>query len=149
LTVAAYRADGQLNAEASWYAEHLADVASRAAEAELLVAAEPDTGDVLGAVTFCLAGTKYSEVARDGEAEFRMLAVDPAAQGRGVGEALAQACLARAEAADCRAMVICVRDFAAPAQRLYTRLGFVRAPDLDWEPEPGIRLLGLRRPIMS
>ena len=26
----------------------------------------------------------------------------------------------------------------------YEALGFDRAPELDWEPEPGIRLLGLR-----
>jgi hypothetical protein len=28
-----------------------------------------------------------------------------------------------------------------PAHRIYERLGFVRAPDRDWEPEPGIRLV--------
>ena len=147
LTVAAYRADGQLNAAADFYADRLADVVTRADQAELLVAVDPGTGDVLGAVAFCMAGSAYAELATDGEAEFRMLAVDPAAQGRGVGEALAMACLTRADEAGCSAVVICVRDFAMAAQRLYARLGFQRAPDLDWMPGPGIQLLGLRRAL--
>jgi len=35
------------------------------------------------------------------------------------------------------------------AHRLYGRLGFVRAPELDWEPVPGIVLLGFRLPLVS
>lgn len=38
LTVAAYRADGQLAAGDGWYERELADVAGRAAAGELLVA---------------------------------------------------------------------------------------------------------------
>jgi ribosomal protein S18 acetylase RimI-like enzyme len=144
LTVAAYLADGQLGQETGGYADHLLDVAARAREGEVLVAVDNGTGEVLGAVTFCPAGTPYAQLAKEGEAEFRMLAVDPAVQGLGIGEALTRACLARATAAGCRAVVICTRDFAKPAQRLYGRLGFRRAPDLDWSPEPGVQLLGLR-----
>lgn len=143
LTVDAYRADGQLGEETGSYAHHLADVATRVRDGELLVAVD-DTGQVVGAVTFALAGTPYAQLAQAGEAEFRMLAVDPAAQGRGVGEALTRACLARAAAAGCAAVVICTRDFAKAAQRLYGRLGFRREPALDWSPEPGVLLLGLR-----
>ena len=57
---------------------------------------------MLGSVTFVLPGTAYAEMAGPGEAEFRMLAVDPAAQGRGVGEALVRACLERATDAGLR-----------------------------------------------
>jgi hypothetical protein len=32
--------------------------------------------------------------------------------------------------------------FMRPAQAIYARLGFVRRPDRDWEPVPGVRLLG-------
>lgn len=141
LSVAAYRADGQLTDE-SEYAKALADVATRAEAGELLVAVTENT--VVGSVLFVLPGSPYAELSRPGEAEFRMLAVDPAAQRRGVGEALARACLDRAVALGCRAVVICTRDFATAAQRLYARLGFVRAPELDWSPVPGIDLLGLR-----
>ncbi|SDX96845.1 Ribosomal protein S18 acetylase RimI [Micromonospora pattaloongensis] len=143
LSVAAYEADGQLK-EAPHYAETLADVASRAADGELLVAVDGPAGDVLGAVTFVLPGTPLAELSRPGEAEFRMLAVDPAAQGRGVGEALVRACVGRAEQLGCGAIVICARDISAPAHRLYTRLGFRRLPERDWRPLPHVELIAFR-----
>jgi ribosomal protein S18 acetylase RimI-like enzyme len=142
LTVAAYRGDGQ-----TWpghaYEPMLRDVAARAAAGELLVCAD-DAGAVLGAVLFAAAGTQYSELAGDGEAEFRMLAVAPSAQSRGVGRALVEACLDRARELGCKAVVICVRDFSKDAQRLYARMGFVLAPELDGSPMEGVQLFGLR-----
>ncbi|MGC4781423.1 GNAT family N-acetyltransferase [Micromonospora zamorensis] len=144
LTVAAYEADGQLKGEHG-YGEVLADVSSRAASGEVLVAVDEVTDAVLGSVTFVLPGTPFAELSGPGEAEFRMLAVDPGAQGRGVGAALAQACVARAVELGCTALVICVRaGMADSAHRLYSRLGFVRAPEKDWAPTAGVDLLGLR-----
>jgi len=148
LTVDAYRADGQLAHDGD-YAVTLADAAGRAAAGELLVAVDAN-GTVVGAVTFTPAGTAYAQLARDGEAEFRMLAVDPAAQARGVGEALVRACVARAESTGAAAVIICTRDFARAAQRLYARVGFVRVAERDWSPMPGVDLLALRldlRPV--
>ncbi|GAA4673770.1 GNAT family N-acetyltransferase [Phytohabitans rumicis] len=143
VSVAAYEADGQLKGEHG-YGQVLADVAPRAAAGEMLVAVdEADT--VLGSVTFVLPGTAYAELSGAGEAEFRMLAVDPAGQGRGVGAALVRACVDRASELGCHAIVICVRKgHAEPAHRLYARLGFVRTPDRDWSPLPGVDLLALR-----
>ena len=141
LTVAAYLADGQLHGDHG-YAEELADVASRAGAGEVLVAA--DAGAVLGAVTLVRPGSPYAEQAVDGELEFRMLAVDPTVQRRGAGEALVRACVERARAAGADAVVIRVRDFSDNARRLYQRLGFVRTPERDWDPYPGVRLLALR-----
>ncbi len=102
---------------------------------------------MLGSVTFVLPGTAYAELSGPGEAEFRMLAVDPAAQGRGAGEALVQACVERATALGCQAVVICVRSFSEPAKRLYARLGFARVPERDWSPFPGVDLEALRLPL--
>jgi ribosomal protein S18 acetylase RimI-like enzyme len=141
LTVAAYRGDGQTGPEHP-YETVLADVASRAKAGTMLVCAQDD--QVLGAVLFVLPGSSFAELAGPGEAEFRMLAVSPAAQRRGVGEALVHGCLAEARRAGCAAVVISVRDFAEDAQRLYKRLGFTREPDKDWSPIPGVDLLGLR-----
>ncbi|MGC4767904.1 GNAT family N-acetyltransferase [Micromonospora sp. DT44] len=144
LTVAAYEADGQLKGEHG-YAAVLADVSTRAAAGDVLVAVDESTGSVLGSVTFVLPGTPFAELSGPGEAEFRMLAVDPAAQGRGVGVALARACVDRATGLGCTAVVICVRaGMAVSAHRLYERLGFVRTPDKDWSPTAGVALLGLR-----
>lgn len=147
LTVAAYGADGQLDGDHD-YDKHLRDVATRASSASMLVAVDADDM-VLGAVTYVLPGSEYAEVSRAGEAEFRMLAVAPAAQGRGVGEALARHCVARAAAEGCTAVVICVRDMAAPARRMYDRIGFTRAPELDWSPYAGVNLLALRLPLQA
>ena len=97
LTVDAYQADGQLNDSAASYANTLADVAARAEAGALLVAVDSaaNAPDVLGSVLFVEPGSQYAELSRAGEAEFRMLAVDPTAQGRGVGRALVQACVDR------------------------------------------------------
>ncbi|GGM81799.1 GNAT family N-acetyltransferase [Dactylosporangium sucinum] len=145
LTVEAYRADGQLEDDAGGYAVALADVAARAASAEILVAA--DGQQLLGSVTFALPGSPYAEVSRTGEAEFRMLAVDPAAQRRGAARRLVQACIDRAEALGCTSLVICTRDVNRAAFALYDTFGFTRDPSLDWSPVPGVRLLGLRLPL--
>jgi ribosomal protein S18 acetylase RimI-like enzyme len=146
LTVAAYRADGQLEGEHGY--EHvLADVATRAEHGELLVAVDESSGRPLGAVVFVLPGSRFAELSRAGEAEFRMLAVDPAAQRRGVARALVRACLDRAAALGCSALVISVRDFAEPAQRLYAAFGFTRWPEGDWSPMDGVLLLALRLPL--
>src|SRR4051812_43095901 len=95
LTLAAYRASGQLDVETD-YEQVLLDVATRAAEGTVLVAVDEHTGRVLGAVMFVLPGSRFAELARLGEAEFRMLAVDPAVQRRGVARLLVGECLRRA-----------------------------------------------------
>ncbi len=142
LTVAAYRGDGQ-TWEGHGYEPTLRDVQTRAEAGDLLICVgEREEG--LGAVLLVMAGTLYSELSREGEAEFRMLAVRPDAQGRGVGRMLAQACLDQARARGCKAVVICVRDFATDAKRLYERMGFVRVPELDWSPMADVWLEGLR-----
>jgi ribosomal protein S18 acetylase RimI-like enzyme len=92
---------------------------------------------------FVLPGTG-TRVSGPGEAEFRMLAVAPAAWGRGVGELLARACIARAREVGASAIMICTRDFATTAQKIYERLGFARVPERDWQPMPGVNLFALR-----
>ncbi|GAA5183478.1 GNAT family N-acetyltransferase [Rugosimonospora acidiphila] len=144
LSVEAYRDSGQFSEH---YAPFLADVRGRAEHGTVLTAVDEHTGAVLGSTTFVLPGTPLAEVSAEGEAEFRTLAVAPEAQGRGAGEALVRACLERAAGLGCRAVVICTRDIAIPAQRLYQRLGFRRTPERDWAPVPGITLLALRREL--
>lgn len=68
------------------YMRVLDNVEHRAEHAEVWVAEA--SGAVVAAVTLTFAGQPYSEIARDDELEFRMLAVDPAVQGCGVGRAV-------------------------------------------------------------
>jgi ribosomal protein S18 acetylase RimI-like enzyme len=87
----------------------------------------------------------YAEGLRAGEASFRMLAVTPQAQGRGVGEALVQVCLDRATMAERSAVFIYTGSWMPAARRLYRRLGFVRVPERDWEIPGFATLLGYWR----
>ena len=139
LTVRVYVGEGFV-APDSPYLPILRDAAGRAAAAELLVAVD-GSGTLLGSVAFAPSGSEYAEVADPGEAGFRMLVVDPAARGRGVGEALVRACVARATALGClRVRLSTQRDMHA-AHQLYERLGFVRSPERDWSPLPGVDLI--------
>ncbi|HEY7223461.1 MAG TPA: GNAT family N-acetyltransferase [Micromonosporaceae bacterium] len=141
LTVEAYEADGQLGPETT-YRSTLANVAGRASAGQILVAVEGC--DVLGAVLLVWPGSVYSELAGAGEAEFRMLAVAPKAQRRGIGERLVRACLDHARAGGAERVVISARDFVEAAQRLYARMGFIRLPERDWTPVPGVHLVALQ-----
>ena len=142
LTVAAYARDGHLPPGADYLAE-LRDAAHRAAVATLLVAADPD-GAIVGTVTYCGPESAMAEVSRPGEAEFRMLAVHPAAQARGVGALLSAECVRRARARGCCAVVLCVIEGNDGARRLYERMGFTRIPDRDWSPRPEVALRAFR-----
>ena len=139
LTVRAYAAD-ELSSVESDYVDVLQDAASRAEKAELWVAVDEDDR-VLGTVTLSPAGSPYREISRDGEGEFRMLAVDPQARGRGVGEALARWCIERSRDLGDDRMVLCTQKENETAIRLYVRLGFLRLPERDWSPVQGVDLV--------
>ncbi len=143
LTLSAYDHDGWLGDAEDGYRDHLRDAAGRARDAELAVALDDDRA-LLGTVTYCRAGTPWAEVSQPGEAEFRMLAVAPAARGRGVGRTLTAWCLDRALAEGCPAIVLSTLPVMAAAHRLYERLGFVRTPQQDWYPAPDVHLLTYR-----
>jgi len=123
------------------YLAVLRDVARRASEAQLLVAADPNDGRVLGTVTLVPDGGPLGEIAGPYEAEFRMLAVDPAAQGRGVGTALLRRVLDDSRRRGSEGVVCSSLPEMRAAHRIYRRLGFRREPDRDWSPVPGVDLL--------
>jgi GNAT superfamily N-acetyltransferase len=138
----AYLADGH---DVGGYAQTLLNAADRARDAEVAVAVLDAA--VVGSVTFAQAGSRWAELARPGEAEFRMLGVDPGHRGLGIGVRLVEWCLDRARQTGSTALVLCSMDEMTSAHGLYDRLGFSRRPDLDWVPEPGVQLLGFHRPL--
>jgi len=142
LVVDTYVAQGYVASDSPYLAQ-LRDVETRWREADVLVARATGQG-VVATVTFCLGGSRWANIARPGEAEFRMLAVRPDQQGHGLGRLLVRACLDRAAAAGATSTVISTEPEMVVAQRMYERLGFVRTPERDWAPRPGIDLITYR-----
>lgn len=140
LTLAAYVGDGHIPPGID-YVEELRDTEARAVTAEIWVAADDR---VVGAVTWCPLGSPLREVARDDEGEFRMLAVAHEARGRGIGEALVRRCVTRSREEGLTGVALSSLPTMASAHRVYERLGFVRDPDADWSPVPGIDLWAFR-----
>jgi ribosomal protein S18 acetylase RimI-like enzyme len=137
LVVAAYRTLNDTGD--AIYEAMLRDVASRVATSRVLVA-QVD-GDVLGTVTYVPPGGDLAEVDDPAAATIRMLGVAPAARGRGIGQALVSTCISEAIRDGAARVRLDTRTSMTSAQRLYERLGFIREPDHDWSPAPGIELL--------
>jgi ribosomal protein S18 acetylase RimI-like enzyme len=72
------------------------------------------------------------------------LAVAPAVRGHGVGAALMGECSRRARQSGATALTLHTADIMQAAMRLYERLGFQRAAELDFEPVPGATIKGYR-----
>lgn len=130
LTVEAYAA--LLGADhLSDYRAELEDVAGRASSATVLVAVEG--GAVLGSVTYVPGPQSPLHEFEDPEAaSIRMLAVAPAAQGRGIGHELTAACIALARSAERRRVVLYSTEPMVVARAMYERMGFVRDEGRDW-----------------
>lgn len=111
------------------------------------IVAEQD-GVVIGAALLYPTGHVIST--RDGAQialrwpEIRLVAVALEARGRGVGAALVNECLRRARLAGAPTVTLHTTDLMATAVRLYERLGFVRAAELDFQPAPGVTIKGYR-----
>ena len=143
LSVAGYDADGYLTYPDGTfdhgYAGWLADAEARAQKSTLLVALDGD--ELVGTVTWCPYGSGDAQLAKEPhQGEFRTLSIAPQARGRGVGRALVEHCLDRARSGGLTEVLLFSLKEMLPAHRLYSRLGFLRRPELDWSPEPGVNL---------
>jgi GNAT superfamily N-acetyltransferase len=141
--VAAY--DALLTGAEDDYRDRLRDVATRDAQAEVWVAVVDDR--VVGVVTYCPPGSPWREIGRDEEGEFRMLAVDPAAQGTGAGTALARLCEERAREHGATGMALSSLATMHAAHSIYARLGYAREPARDWSPVAGVDLLAFSKAL--
>ncbi|MFF0546037.1 GNAT family N-acetyltransferase [Nocardia thailandica] len=144
LTVKVYVGEGYVPPDDP-YVRELADVAHRGAAAEVLVAVHE--GAVVGSLTVAPPGNPYAEIAREGELEFRMLAVSAQARGLGAGTALVTAVLEQAVAQGYAAVVLTTSPSMRDARRIYDRFGFVPVPQRDWYTDDGMLLTVLRREL--
>ncbi len=128
------------------YFSMLADVAGRAAFATVLVAVAG--GHVIGTATVELDTTiEGTQGLRPGQANFRVLAVDPPARGHGAGRRLVQACIQVARTAGKDVATLHTTDQMAAAQRIYRSLGFERDPPRDIDLSPHLILRAFRLPL--
>jgi GNAT superfamily N-acetyltransferase len=76
--------------------------------------------------------------------EVRLLAVVPEARGQGVGTALMEECRRRARRSGATALGLHTMDVMQAARRMYERMGFERAPELDFRPIESVLVEGYR-----
>lgn len=131
ITLAAYDRYGRMGGD---YRDFLADPLRRVDGCTAVLVAVDDDDRVLGTVSYVVPSDEEWEdtPVPNGDAGFRILAVDPALEGRGVGTALVDACFARARADGAWRMLIVSMAWMHRAHDLYRRrYGFVHRPDLD------------------
>lgn len=136
LTIAAYDAVGRVSDE---YRDSLADVDGRVSDGTTVLVAT-DRGVVVGSVTVVDARSEHFEHRGHGDGGFRMLAVSPGAQRRGVGRELLAAVLDHARSRGWRRLAITTMEWMPVAHRMYEAAGFVRRPDLDVRYASGVGL---------
>ena len=136
LTLAAYAEYATIMAPTAWGGLRQAVLAGLDAEGTVeRIVAEQD-GTLLGCVMLYPADTNaYGDAGTGaGWPELRLLAVAPAARGQGVGRALVEECVHRAQRAGARALGLHTSESLRAAIRMYERMGFVRAPESDVHP---------------
>lgn len=139
LIVRAYR---QVHDDLGDYADVLTAVAHRVEVGAQVLVAVGDDGELVGCVTYVPPGiaadlTEWDDPPAGG---IRMLAVEPSRQGRGIGRALADACVRAAAEQGVPRLHLNTTDRVPAAHRLYRSMGFVRVPDLDVEVDTGLWL---------
>jgi ribosomal protein S18 acetylase RimI-like enzyme len=105
-------------------------MADLAADGDLLVAERG--GRVAGAVVHVGPGRPRSAIFPGDWSVIRMLVVDPAARGHGIGRALVAAALERAARSGAPAVGLHTSPIMASALRMYEAIGFVREHDLPF-----------------
>jgi predicted N-acetyltransferase YhbS len=76
--------------------------------------------------------------------EIRLLAVSPTTRGQGIGALLMRECVRRARRSGAAAVTLHSNDTMQAGIRMYERMGFIRAPELDFHAGKDITVKGFR-----
>jgi GNAT superfamily N-acetyltransferase len=137
LTLTAYAEYATVMTTSAWAGlDHAVRMALDGEETAERIVAE-QAGALIGSVMLCPpASDAYGgAVARIDWPEVRLLAVAPAARGQGVGIALMHECMRRARRAGAKALGLHTSQSFHTARRMYERMGFVRVPAYDFQPD--------------
>jgi GNAT superfamily N-acetyltransferase len=135
------------------YYAMLANVAARANKPALTVFVAADAaGTLLGSIDFIDDMTQYgsggaASTVTDA-AGVRLLAVDGASRGKGVGKALTLFCIDRAREIGKHRIVLHTTKVMQAAWRMYEGLGFVRFPEIDFR-QGNLDVFGFRRDLVE
>lgn len=111
--------------------ELLLDASGRDEQGVLLVAEDSDNEQLLGTATVLPSGVPYARQATSGEAELRLLAVDPLARGRGVAWQLLEEAARVADSWGSQALVLDTGAGNIRSRNLYDGFGYERQPWRD------------------
>ena len=137
LTWAAYREFTDVMTASAWAGLRQAVLTGLEAEGALeRIVAELD-GALVGSVMLYSPGANAyaATLASAGVPELRLLAVAPQARGQGVGTALIEECARRARRSGATALGLHTSESLRAGIRMYERMGFVRSPEGDFQPE--------------
>jgi GNAT superfamily N-acetyltransferase len=102
---------------------------------EILVAVSPEN-KIAGAVVYFADMKNYGSggtaTQEKNAAGFRLLAVDPATRGHGLGKVLTHACIQKAKDQQLGQMIIHTTKAMQTAWGMYEKIGFKRSTDLDF-----------------
>lgn len=117
------------------YYETLANVGTFTSKPKTRVLVAVDTtGKIGGAVVYFGDMDQYGpyDFPKTQAAAFRLLAVSPAARGKGIGKLLTDHCIATARSEGYSQMIIHSTAAMQIAWKMYERIGFQRSEDLDF-----------------
>jgi GNAT superfamily N-acetyltransferase len=144
LTLEAYGEYAQRFSSTFWqmYRSNIETTLRELGAAQQIIAVEH--GTVLGSVLLYPPRARPPRPDRHwtGWPEVRLLAVAPAARGRGIARALMQECLRRARDWDAACLQLHTMEVMDVAHAMYERMGFVRMPELDFQPIEGVAVMG-------
>lgn len=149
LTLAAYAEYAEVMEPSAWAGLYGAVRAALESDAAMDRIVAEHGGRIVGCVMlFPPRVQAYGELAGAARApELRLLAVSPAARGLGVGRALVDECIRRARRMGATELGLHTSKSMEVAMGLYRRMGFVRAPEADFQPEGAELVEGYRLPL--
>ena len=147
VTIAAYEQYGAVMPAFAWeiYRANIVETVTHPDNGDHIVAEA--AGGIVGSVL--LISPEHEQVEGIGPQtsdvpEVRLLAVTPQARGLGIGRKLMDECIRRARQAGYPSLTLHTHEMMAVAMALYERMGFVRAPELDFSPMEDAVIKGYR-----